>query len=102
MPDTSEIEADMAFFPAPDEVRQRVLLEVVDFEVWPENWDALELFLRLQTQWKTGAMGGIFGLDYAGLEAVMRMLGIEQKEEMFAKIQVMEFAALPVLNKKKD
>ncbi len=33
-----------------------------DFEVWDENWPAVEMWLRLQTQWRT-SFGGLIGLD---------------------------------------
>lgn len=34
--------------------------------VWPENWPAFELFLRVQTQWRVG-LAGYTGLDYVAL-----------------------------------
>jgi hypothetical protein len=34
------------------------------FEVLPENWEAVQMFMRCQTQWRTG-MAGLIGLDYA-------------------------------------
>jgi Phage related hypothetical protein (DUF1799) len=79
-----------------------MLAQPEDFGVWLENWDVLDLFLRLQTQWRTGPMGGVIGLDYGGVEALFRLCGVKKKAEIFDMIQAMEFAALPVLNKKKD
>lgn len=82
---------------------QEALLEREEaFEVWPENWPAVELFLAVQTQWKVGALGGLFGLDYAGVEVVFRMRKVANRAEMFAKLQVMEAAALAAMSKKKD
>ncbi len=75
-----------------------MLGRTADFEVLPENWEILDLFLRLQTQWKAGAMGGALGLDYSGVEAMFRILGVRNKAEKFAMIQDMEHAALRVLN----
>lgn len=92
----------MATFTAPQDFAERVLAEPVEFEVWAENWPALDLFLRVQTQWRIGGMGGCFGLDYTAVEAAMRMIKADKTEELFDKIQVMEFAALPELNKKRD
>lgn len=89
-------------FPAPADVRDRLLSEPELFEVFEENWPAVEIFLRLATQWRLGAMGGVFGLDYAAVEAVLRMLRTDNPREIFDSIQVMEYAALPVLNEKKD
>lgn len=89
-------------FPAPADVRDRLLSEPEVFEVFEENWPAVEIFLRLATQWRLGAMGGVFGLDYTAVEAVLRMLRTDNPREIFDSIQVMEYAALPVLNEKKD
>lgn len=77
-----------------------MLAEPEVFEVWAENWPAVELFLRLATQWKIGGMGGFLGLDYPAVESAMRILRIHNRAEMFDTIQVMEYAALPVLNRK--
>jgi len=68
------------------------------FEVWPENWEAVVLFCRLSTQWKLGAFGGFIGLDYVAVDATMRLLKIRQRERLFGQIQLMESAALAVLN----
>lgn len=84
----SEIEA-VASGAAPEEEH---------FEVWPENWEAVQLFLRLSSQWRYGAMGGVIGLDYPSVESVMRMLRVKDKATMLDELQVMERAALEVLN----
>ena len=36
------------------------------FDVWPENAEALKMFLRMDTQWRT-SMGGVVGLDLSVL-----------------------------------
>ena len=64
------------------------------FDVWPENWPAVEAFLRVQTQWKVGSFGGLMGLDYAGVESAFRMMGVSNTAEMFDTLQVMEAAVL--------
>ena len=28
-----------------------------EFEVWEENWEIVEMFLRMQTQWRVGMAG---------------------------------------------
>lgn len=68
------------------------------FEVWPENWEAAQLFLRLSSQWRYGAMGGVIGLNYPSMESLMRMLRVKDKAAMVDDLQVMERAALEVLN----
>lgn len=66
----------------------------------PENWDTLLLFLALATQWRIGGMGGFLGLDYSAVESTLRLMGLwRRRAELFSGLQVMERAALPVLNK---
>ena len=70
-----------------------------DFEVLEENWPVVALFMRLQTQW-VPSMGGLLGLNYQSVEFLLRIEGIENQREMLADLQVMEIAALQVLNSK--
>ena len=67
------------------------------FEVWPENWSVFKLFVGLETQWNVTA-GGFIGLRYEGVEAMLRMSGVKKVRSVFERLQVMEQAALKVLN----
>ena len=58
------------------------------------------MFVACQTQWRSGPMGGVLGLDYPGVESVMRMKRVKDKPAMFEDLRVMELAALKVLNAK--
>lgn len=69
-----------------------------EFGVLPENWEAWQVFRRLHTQWKLGAFGGFFGLDYPGVQVVIGFRAPADPTEVFEQIQIMERAALPVLN----
>lgn len=65
--------------------------------VWPENWEAVQLYLFLQTQWRTTGMDGArVGLDYRAVHAELEGRGMLDHEPMMVKIQVMEYAALEV------
>ena len=69
--------------------------------MWEENWDALMMFLRMQTQW-TVTMGGYVGLKYEvllGASGLMSLYDVENPREMLEDLQVMEAAALAELNK---
>jgi len=72
------------------------------FAVWPENTRAVDLFLACRTQWRVGAMGGVFGLDYPGVDVVMNMNRVRNRRRTFSDLQVMEAAALPILNEPKE
>lgn len=67
--------------------------EADTFEVWPENIDTLSVFLRLQTQWRTGPAGPT-GLDYAGVRAALAMM---RQRIDFGDLQMMESAALAAM-----
>lgn len=70
--------------------------------MWPENEPALRCFLALQTQWRTGPLGGVLGLDYQGVHAALRMMKVKGIAVMFDQLRTMESAALPILNAKRD
>lgn len=68
----------------------------------PGNWEAIQLFLALQTQWRCNEMNGAYcGLPYPAVESVMRMHRVRDHKAMFADLQTMEYAALDVLNRDK-
>jgi hypothetical protein len=71
--------------------------------VWPDNLEAVELFLALQTQWRvSGTMAGIFysGLDYGAAAVLLRARRSSNRAQLLADLQVMEFAALKGLNRR--
>lgn len=67
-----------------------------DFAVWPENWDAVQLFMTAATQWRMDAMGRQAGLDYAALDLPMRHLRLRGRRARaaFAGLQTIEAAYL--------
>lgn len=74
-----------------------------DCEVHRDAWRAVLAFLALQTQWRVQlALGGVLwlGLDYAGVRAWLELQGHAPRtaRALLADLQVMERAALPVLN----
>ena len=77
---------------------ESVETQTTDFEVFPENWSAVEMFLRLQTQWNV-IPGGFVGLNYQSIDLCFKMYGIKDRRDLFECLQTMEAAALSVLNK---
>lgn len=69
-------------------------------EVWPDNIQAVNVFIAAATQWRTGATGAT-GLDYTALESIMRMLGIKRKDmgEVLEDVRVLEDIALDTMRK---
>lgn len=78
----------------PEEVSQPDL-----FEVWEENWPVLELFLKLQTQWRVG-MNGLIGMDYCAVAWVLKLMTPEDQHlSLLEDLQIMEGAVLSVIAK---
>jgi hypothetical protein len=69
------------------------------FEVWPENWDTVQFFMRLGTQWRYNTAGHATGLNYPSVESMLRILKIKNKAEMMGGLQIMERAVLETLNR---
>ena len=100
----SEAHTDLEAFGAPPEIVELARAQNTQktFEVWPENWQTLEIFTRMMTQWKSGPMGGFIGMDYSALPFMFKLYLVEDQKECFESIQVMELAALEVFNEKRD
>lgn len=72
-----------------------------DYEVWPENWDAVRAFLAAETQWRAaiGPAAMIWlGLDYAGLDTVLTRKFPAADAAMFDDLRRMEAEALAVFD----
>lgn len=73
-----------------------------EFEVWEENWPVVELFLRVQTQWRTG-MSGPVGLDYVAVAWVLKLVAEEATHRaLLEDLQIMEGAVLGYIAKQGD
>ena len=67
--------------------------------MWEENWLALEMFLRCQTQWRA-SMNGVIGLDYGAVAWLFKMYAVEDPRALLEDLQVMEVAVLTIMNKR--
>ena len=94
--------SDLRALGASEEQIAAAQLEAVkrDFEVWEDNWEAVMMFLKMQTQWNV-SMSGLVGLNYPALETLIRLYKIEEPLELFEKVQVIERAALVKMNTKR-
>lgn len=72
-----------------------------DFEVEPDAWPALEMFLRCQTQWRSGG-NGLIGLDYGALEWAFRLYGADDPAAMLEDIQIIEAEVLTIMHERAD
>lgn len=68
-------------------------------QVLEEYGGAVRLFLATQTQWVRAGMTGVpIGLNYAGVEAVMRIDGYTAQD--FRHLQVMEQEMLRIFQER--
>ncbi len=68
-----------------------------------ENWEIVMMFLRMTTQWDC-SFGGMIGLKYEVLllaGGLFDLYNIENRQEMFEGLQLMESVALVEINKDK-
>ena len=74
-----------------------------NFEVLPDNWDAVMIFCNMQTQWST-SFGGFVGLRYEVLlmqGGMFDLYNIIDRRKILEELQIMEATALKELNKEK-
>jgi hypothetical protein len=65
--------------------------------VWPENWESVDLYMFLQTQWLTAGMDASrVGLDYKAAHAVLDGRRVLDHEPYMRDLQIMELAAIEV------
>jgi len=69
------------------------LFETENYEIWPDHVEVVKMFLRCQTQWRTGP-GGPVGLDYGVVLQLCTVYAVEDKGQMLDDLQVMEGHAL--------
>ena len=69
-----------------------------EFEVHPDNWATVEMFLRLQTQWRS-TINGVIGLDYSAVKWLFRLYEVQDQRSLLEDLQTMEVAAMQAINK---
>lgn len=86
-----------------EEAARFVSEEEKAYPVLPENWEAVQLFLKCGTQWRLAGLAGVrTGLDYCAVESVMRMTGTEDTSDALWRLQLIEDEALSALADKQD
>ena len=100
--------ADARAFGADESQINKFQTKVEDerFLVRQSSWPAVQLFLRLSTQWKMIQITtdeGVFyratGLDYTAVKSLMWMLRIKRTEMLIDDLQTLENTALEEMTK---
>lgn len=68
------------------------------FEVEPDAWPALMVFLDCQTQWRAGP-GGLIGLDYGAVAWILRLRSVADEAAMLSDLQIIESEVLRIASK---
>jgi hypothetical protein len=105
--EVAKVLEDMKAFGAPEPViaaaRARLMppRAATVLPIHPDNVTAVKLFQALRTQWRLVPLSTMdraeirqVGLDYAAIEVTARLARLELEENDFARIQIMEAAAL--------
>lgn len=71
------------------------------YEVEPDAWPALQLFLMVQTQWRSGP-SGLLGLDYNAVRWVMELQGITEPLATLDDLQVIEARVVEIVNERAE
>ena len=77
------------------------VVDLSDFEVWPDNWLPYEIFCEVSDQWRMG-QGGPVGLDLNVVFHVMDLFEINSRDERLdtlRAIRVMSASAITQMNK---
>lgn len=76
--------------------------ESPEVEVWPENWPALDLYVRNHTQIIVG-VNGIVGLNYPWFWSRIDRMGVDQEEaeHIMDGVRMIEDIVLDLIGKDK-
>lgn len=66
-------------------------------ECWPDNWQPLQVFAALGTQWNVGP-SGVIGLRYEAIAGTLQEFGVKKKARaaMRQSLRIMEDEVLQV------
>jgi hypothetical protein len=73
------------------------MLQPVKYEVWPEHEDAVLMFLRCETQWRTMS-SGVMGMDYGVVLQLMDLYAVDNRRQVLEDLQIMEGRAKELIN----
>ncbi|WP_306393341.1 DUF1799 domain-containing protein [Telluria beijingensis] len=71
-------------------------------EIWPENFQAYQMFCGMQRQWVLAPMGGPIALNFLVAYNRMDRMGLtpEEYNQLDEDLQIMEGAALEAMRSK--
>jgi hypothetical protein len=89
--------ADLAAYGADASALPNRMLQPTEYEVWQEHEDAVLMFLRCETQWRTMS-SGVMGLDYGVVLQLMDLYAVDNRRQVLEDLQIMEGRAKELIN----
>ena len=71
-----------------------------DYEVLPEAWPAVDMFLRVQTQWRVSG-GALIGLDYSAVRWMFEIQRVEDQADLLSDLQIIEATVIEAMHRQR-
>ena len=71
------------------------------FKVSPDAWEAANVFLMVQTQWRASS-GSVYGLDYSAVRWASELLEVKKPLEVLMDLQVIEAKVVETLSRRSE
>ena len=71
-----------------------------DYEVLPEAWPAVDMFLRVQTQWRV-SHGVLIGLDYSAVRWMFEIQRVEDQADLLSDLQIIEATVIEAMHRQR-
>jgi len=71
-----------------------------DYEVLPEAWPAVDMFLRVQTQWRVSG-GALIGLDYSAVRWMFEIQRVEDQAGLLSDLQIIEATVIEAMHRQR-
>jgi hypothetical protein len=68
--------------------------------VLPEAWPAVDMFLRVQTQWRVSG-GALIGLDYSAVRWMFEIQRIEDQADLLSDLQIIEATVIEAMHQQR-
>jgi hypothetical protein len=85
-----------------DELEQLLDQEVEPepFEVMPDNWDAIQLYLSVYGQFTISENGHVFGFNFAAVDVDIERSGIEVTPQTWQRFKILAHHTVHTLNQR--
>lgn len=85
-----------------DELEQLLDQEVEPepFEVMPDNWEAIQLYLSVYGQFRISGSGHVIGFDFAAVNIDIERSGIEVSPQTWQRFKILAHNTVHTLNQR--